>query len=68
MLKVVNHVDEYGERCEILENGVRLYDFEWNGEYYQDSKTGKIYRPVFAEPEEPDPVQYELLGYEECVI
>lgn len=52
-----------------LENGVLLYDMDWNGERYNEGfdprlvrNTGMAYLPIYVEVAEDE---FEIVGFEE---
>lgn len=54
---VVGHEADY-----ILENGVILFECNWNGEYYDCNN--KCYYPVYAVFYNNDiPVQWDIIGF-----
>lgn len=71
MLKIKNeNVKWVGYQADYeLENGILLFDTDWNGEIYTegfDPKTeksnGRRYSPVYKEVDEE---QFEIIGFEE---
>lgn len=71
MLKIKNeNVNWVGYLADYeLENGILLFDSDWNGEIYRegfDPKTkknnGRYYRPVYKEVDEDE---FEIIGFEE---
>ena len=62
MLKIKNSSYVY-RRDYVLENGVELYDIDWNGEiytngFYNGKDTNKRYIPIYDK-------DYEIIGFEE---
>ena len=71
MLKIKNeNITRVGYLVDYeLENGILLYDTDWNGEIYTEGfdpvtekNNSRSYKPVYKEIEED---QFEIIGFEE---